>query len=68
MRSPLQHKILIEPSNHDLVHHMLLYECDPSAYFDDANLPDGMCDDITAQISLCLSNVATAWAIGGNEV
>ena len=64
----MQHKILIEPDNRDLVHHMLLYECDPTARFDDDNLPEGVCDAIIAQTELCLSNVATAWAIGGDEV
>ncbi|CAF1244576.1 unnamed protein product, partial [Didymodactylos carnosus] len=33
---------LIADENRDLVHHLLMYECDPEAEFDDQNLPDGV--------------------------
>jgi hypothetical protein len=47
---------------------MIMYECDPAAKFDDANLPDDVCDVISAQLTLCASNIATAWAVGGDDV
>jgi hypothetical protein len=47
---------------------MLNYECDPSAVFDDKNLPSGVCDDIGNYIGPCASNIATAWAVGGDYV
>jgi hypothetical protein len=47
-----------------------MYECDPSVQFDDSNLPDGDCDIIsdTTNISYCLANIATGWAVGGDIV
>jgi hypothetical protein len=46
-----------------------VYECAPDAVFDDANLPDGLCDDIEdKQAELCSSNIATGWAVGGDYV
>jgi len=59
---------MIDPSNVDLVHHLLLYECDPAAIFDDNNLPDGLCDDLINKTDLCSSNIATGWAVGGDSV
>jgi hypothetical protein len=47
---------------------MLNYECDPSAVFDDKNLPSGVCDDIGNYIGPCASNIATGWAVGGDYV
>jgi len=52
----------------DLIHHLLLYECDPTAVFDDNNLPDGVCDDVSSKTDLCSSNIATGWAVGGDFV
>ncbi len=60
--------MLIDNSNSDLVHHLLIHECNPSFTFDDAKLPDGVCDDIAAQVESCSSNIATGWAIGGDHV
>jgi hypothetical protein len=47
---------------------MLSYECDPSAVFDDSSLPSGLCDDLASFIAPCASNIATAWAVGGDYV
>ena len=59
---------MIDPGNHDIVHHLLLHECNPTAKFDDSNLPDGLCDDILDKIEPCSTNVASGWAVGGEEV
>ncbi|CAF4663676.1 unnamed protein product, partial [Rotaria sp. Silwood1] len=61
-----KHKALIDPANRDIVHHQLVYECDPAAIFDDANLPEGLCDEINPQIELCTTNIASIWAVGGD--
>jgi hypothetical protein len=63
-----QHKILIDSINLDLVHHLLMYECDSTANFNDSNLPDELCDNIHLQVDLCLTNIATGWAVGGDDV
>lgn len=31
-------------------------------------MPDGLCDDITKEVAMCATNIATAWAVGGDEV
>jgi len=59
---------LINPGNEDLVHHMLLHECDRSATFDDSNLPGGSCNDIIDQIQACSTKIAIGWTIGGDYV
>ncbi|CAF5192478.1 unnamed protein product, partial [Rotaria magnacalcarata] len=64
----IAHKALIDPANRDLVHHLLVYECDSATIFDDANLPDGLCDDIFPKLQLCTTNIASIWAVGGDEV
>jgi hypothetical protein len=45
-----------------------MYECDPIAQFNDSNLPDDLCDNVQNQLSYCLSNIATGWAVGGDSV
>jgi hypothetical protein len=45
-----------------------MYECSPAAVFDDNSLPDGLCNDIYSKVSLCSGNIATGWAVGGDEV
>ncbi|CAF1224031.1 unnamed protein product [Rotaria sp. Silwood1] len=65
-RHAIAHKILIDPRNVDLVHHLDLYECDPMAMFNDDKLPDGLCDEIANEIKLCAANMATVWAVGGD--
>ncbi len=59
---------MIDPANRDLVHHLLMYECNPTAVFDDNNLPDGLCNLIYNEVSACAANIATGWAVGGDEV
>jgi hypothetical protein len=63
-----QHKTIIDSSNRDIVHHLLMYECNPTAIFDDNNLPSGLCDNLQNVAKLCLSNIATGWAMGGDDV
>ncbi|CAF1144593.1 unnamed protein product [Adineta ricciae] len=67
-RHVIAHKILLDSDSREFVHHMNIYECDPSAQFDNTNLPDGVCDDIRDQISLCSSTVVTVWSVGGDEI
>ncbi|CAF1219237.1 unnamed protein product [Rotaria magnacalcarata] len=67
-RHAIAHKVLIDPTNRDLIHHMVVYECDPAATFDDANLPDDACDNVYVQVPLCMSNSASVWAIGGDDL
>jgi hypothetical protein len=45
-----------------------MYECDPTAQFNDSNLPDGICDNIYYQLSACTLNIATGWAVGSQLV
>ena len=59
---------MLDTDNVDLVHHFDFLECDPSAVFDDDALPQGSCDESIDKIRLCVSNFATAWAVGGNLV
>lgn len=63
-----QYKTIIDPRNTDLVHHILLYECNPDAVFDADNLPEGLCDEIVETILPCSANIATTWAVGADEV
>ncbi len=60
--------MLVDDKNVDLVHHLLLHECNPSAIFDDNNLPDGVCDEIYQETEPCSTSIATGWAIGGDYV
>ncbi|CAF1611863.1 unnamed protein product [Didymodactylos carnosus] len=60
--------ILIEPANRGLVHHVLLYECHPTSKFDDNNLPHGLCDTLYLELAMCTTNIATVWAVGGDEI
>ncbi|CAF3680380.1 unnamed protein product [Rotaria sp. Silwood1] len=65
-RHAIGHKTIVDSANRDLVHHLLMYECDPTTQFDDNNLPDGLCNTISQQITPCGSNIATGWAVGGD--
>ncbi|CAF3853401.1 unnamed protein product [Rotaria sp. Silwood1] len=67
-RHAIARKTIIEPNNRDLVHHLGLLECNPTAIFDDNNLPDGICDEIIASIFQCFKTVASIWAVGGDEI
>ncbi len=60
--------MMIDSANLDIVHHLLMYECDPTAVFDDSNLPDGICDNIYMDVAACASNIAIGWAVGGDFV
>jgi len=60
--------MMIDKDNLDIVHHLLVYECDSSAVFDDDNLPDDECDNIKSQTSRCMTNIAFGWAVGADYV
>ncbi|CAF4835640.1 unnamed protein product [Rotaria sp. Silwood1] len=45
-----------------------MYECDPTAQFDDNNLPDDLCDAIYQQTASCAYNGAIVWDVGGNDM
>jgi hypothetical protein len=64
----IQQKTIIDPANRDMVHHLLMYECNPTTVFDDNNLPDGVCDDIYRNLTSCRTNVAGGWAVGADDV
>lgn len=67
-RHAIAHQTIIDPNNRDLVHHLLMYECNPTMVFDDNNLPDGLCDEMYQQIGGCMSNIASGWAVGGDDI
>ena len=60
--------MLINDENRDLVHHLLLYECDALASFNDSNLPRGICDEMLIQAGRCMLYIAIGWAVGGQMV
>ncbi|CAF4431727.1 unnamed protein product, partial [Rotaria sp. Silwood2] len=66
-RHAIAHQVLVDSTNRDLVHHLVVYECDPAATFDDANLPDDVCDNVYAHVHMCMSNSAIVWAVGGDD-
>lgn len=45
-----------------------MYECDPAVVYDENNLPDDVCDEIQAEIRPCMANIATGWAVSGDDV
>ena len=59
---------MIDEKNSDLVHHLLLHECNPSFHFDDNNLPDGICNELIEETEPCATIMATGWAVGGGQV
>ncbi|CAF1495013.1 unnamed protein product [Rotaria sp. Silwood1] len=65
-RHAIAYEVLIDPVNLDIVHHLLLYECDPTTSFNDTILPQGLCDQIGIQVATCTVNIALGWAVGGN--
>ncbi|CAF2155006.1 unnamed protein product [Rotaria magnacalcarata] len=67
-RHAIAHKMLIDPKNVNLVHHLKLYECDPMTTLNDDQLPDGLCDEIVDEIKFCSLNFATVWAVGGDAM
>jgi hypothetical protein len=60
--------MLIDSGNEDIVHHLILNECDVTTAFDDNNLPYGGCDENADVYLLCATNIAMAWAVGGDLV
>ncbi|CAF4453893.1 unnamed protein product [Rotaria sp. Silwood2] len=67
-RQAIAYEILIDPANLDIVHHLLLYECDSTTDFHDTILPEGLCDKIDTQVGMCIANIALGWAVGGNFI
>ena len=59
---------MIDTTNLDIVHHLLLYECGSTVNFNDTMLPNGLCDTIYSQVVHCTMNAASGWAVGGNLV
>ncbi len=59
---------MLNSTNSNLVHHLLMYECNPTTQFNDSNLPDDLCDNIPDLLVSCLVNIATGWAVGGDLV
>jgi hypothetical protein len=64
----LQHKTLIDPNNIDMVHHLVFFACNPTAKFDDNNLPHGVRDEHYQELSACFTGTSTIWAVGGEPV
>ncbi|CAF4968100.1 unnamed protein product, partial [Rotaria sp. Silwood1] len=64
----IAYKVLINPDNRDLVHHFTLSECDPSTTFNDANLPEGVCDDVVQSVKMCTMDTVVGWATGGQDI
>ncbi|CAF1025043.1 unnamed protein product [Didymodactylos carnosus] len=56
-RHAIAHKMLIDDKNRGLIHHLLIYECDPTSVFDDNNLPDGVCDTVYMYLEKCASDI-----------
>ncbi|CAF1351319.1 unnamed protein product [Adineta steineri] len=59
-------KIVLNSTNPAIVHHLLMYECDPTTQFNDSNLPNDLCENLLNKLSKCLANIATGWAVGGD--
>ncbi|CAF3565153.1 unnamed protein product [Rotaria socialis] len=66
-RHAIAHKTMIDSDNVDMVHHLVLYECDRTVEFDDNNLAEGVCDDHYKELSRCLANTGVIWAVGGDK-
>ena len=59
---------MVDPANVDVVHHLLMYECDSAAIFNHTILPRGLCDAIVNVTNNCILNAAIGWAVGGDMV
>ena len=46
----------------------MVYECVPTAMFDDNNLPEGSCYEIAHKTAACMANIMTGWTVGDQEV
>ncbi|CAF1240142.1 unnamed protein product, partial [Didymodactylos carnosus] len=60
------HKILIDSRNERLLHHLDLFECTSKDVVNDAELLDGICDEVLTGTRMCSSKLATAWAVGAD--
>lgn len=47
---------------------MLLFECNPTAVFDDNNLPEDSCEDGPIRFPQCATNIIIGWGVGGDDV
>ena len=47
---------------------MMVYECSPKTVFDDNNLPEGVCGEISHKTAMCMVYVAAGWATGDDYV
>ncbi|CAF4684054.1 unnamed protein product [Rotaria sp. Silwood1] len=63
-RHAIAREILVDKNNRDLVHHMLMFECDPSIVSDDNDLSNDLCDNLLQQLQPCFANSATGWVVG----
>ena len=63
-----QYEVLIDRNNTDIVHHILIYECNRFLVLNDSNLPRGLCNNIQAVRDACSTNIANGWAVGGEQV
>ncbi len=59
---------MIDPANRDIVHHLLMYECNPTPLYNDTDLPEGLCDDMYLELAPCVTHIAIGWAVGGDAV
>ena len=60
---------MIAQANRDLAHLLLMYECNQYAVFDEADLPEGLCNDgFVDPIEYMCMNLALGWTIGGAYV
>ncbi|UJR36633.1 hypothetical protein I4U23_029352 [Adineta vaga] len=63
-RHVITHKILLNSTDTMHIHHLLMYECDPSARFNDSDLSSDICENIYNKIAPYMTNIATGWAVG----
>ncbi|CAF4533460.1 unnamed protein product, partial [Rotaria sp. Silwood2] len=67
-RHAIAHKTMIDPNNIDMVHHLVFFACNPTAKFDDNNLPYGVRDDHYQELSACFTGTSTILAVGGETL
>ena len=46
----------------------MFFACNPTAKFDDNNLPHGVRDEHYQELSPCFTGTSTIWAVGGEPV
>ncbi|CAF1307283.1 unnamed protein product [Rotaria sordida] len=67
-RHAIAYEIFIDPANLDIVHHLLMFECDPTVNFNGTILPQGLCDQMDNEVEKCMVNTALGWAVGGDFI